>query len=102
MGHEQVARHRWPVPSGYDRTSTMAKLKVAVTLDSGVLDRVDLLVQGRQFPNRSRMIETALLEKLERIERARLARECAKLDPAEERALADEGLAEDVGAWPAY
>jgi metal-responsive CopG/Arc/MetJ family transcriptional regulator len=80
----------------------MAKLKVAVTLDSGVLDRVDLLVQEHQFPNRSRMIETALLEKLERIERTRLARECAKLDPTEERALVDEGLAEDVGAWPAY
>jgi len=80
----------------------MAKLKVAVTLDSEILERVDMLVQGHQFPNRSRMIETALVEKLERIERARLARECAKLDPAEERALADEGISEDLGAWPAY
>jgi metal-responsive CopG/Arc/MetJ family transcriptional regulator len=80
----------------------MAKLKVAITLDSTVLDRVDSLVHQQRFPNRSRVIETALLEKLERLDRARLARECAKLDPVEEQALAHEGLAEDSRTWPAY
>ena len=81
---------------------TMPKLKVAVTLDAGLLDQVDTLVRERRFPNRSQAIESALAEKLERLSRTRLARECAKLDPDEERRLADEGLAEDAKSWPAY
>jgi 23S rRNA (cytosine1962-C5)-methyltransferase len=39
-------------------------------------------------------------EQIDRIER--LARECAKLDPAEERALAEEGMAESMADWPPY
>lgn len=80
----------------------MSKLKVAVTLDADLLDQVDTLVRERRFPNRSQAIERALAEKLERLSRTRLARECAKLDPLEERRLADEGLAEDIKSWPAY
>jgi hypothetical protein len=34
--------------------------------------------------------------------RGSLARECAKLDPKEERALADEGLSADRDSWPEY
>jgi hypothetical protein len=44
----------------------------------------------------------ALAEKLDRLEQGRLARECAKLNPKEERALADEGLAVDHQSWPVY
>jgi hypothetical protein len=36
------------------------------------------------------------------LRRARFDEECAKLNPAEERALAEEGLAEDFAAWPEY
>lgn len=81
---------------------TMTKLKVAITLDAELLDQVDTLVRERRFPSRSQAIESALAEKIERLRRTRLARECAKLDPAEERRLADEGIAEDVKSWPAY
>ena len=81
---------------------TMPKAKVAVTLDSGLLERVDRLVKAERFPNRSQAIESALAEKLERLERGRLSRECAKLNPEEEQALADEGLAADSSAWPEY
>lgn len=81
---------------------TMSKLKVAITLEAGLLDQVDTLVRERYFPNRSQAIETALAEKLVRLNRTRLARECEKLDPAEERRLADEGLGEDLKSWPAY
>jgi Arc/MetJ-type ribon-helix-helix transcriptional regulator len=81
---------------------TMSKAKVAVTLDSELIDRVDRLVKAAQFPNRSQAIEIALAEKLERLDRGRLARECAKLDPNEERALADEGLSADRASWPEY
>jgi hypothetical protein len=33
---------------------------------------------------------------------ARFDDECAKLDPAGERALAEEGLAADLAHWPEY
>ena len=39
-------------------------------------------------------------EKLTHVERERLARECAKLDPEFEKAMAEEGIAEDASAWP--
>lgn len=80
----------------------MTRAKVAVTLDSRALERVDRLVHQGVFPSRSRAIEAALLEKLERLDRSRLAREAAKLDPAFEQALAEEGMAEDLSTWPGY
>ena len=48
----------------------MSSIKVAITIDSGTL------------------------------ERGRLASECAKLDPAFEKALAEEGLGQELDAWP--
>jgi len=80
----------------------MARLKVAVSLDENTLRRLDQLVRQAVFPNRSRAIQSALDEKLERVECSRLARECAKLDPAFEKALAEEGLSEDLSQWPEY
>jgi Arc/MetJ-type ribon-helix-helix transcriptional regulator len=80
----------------------MPKTKVAVTVDSEILDELDELIAKKRFPNRSQAIEAALTEKLERLNRARLARECAKLDTAEEKALAEEGLLSEIDAWPAY
>jgi Arc/MetJ-type ribon-helix-helix transcriptional regulator len=82
--------------------AAMPKTKVAITLDAELLDRVDELVAQREFRNRSQAIETALAEKLSRSRRTRLARECAKLDPREERALAEEGLAGSSDSWPEY
>ena len=81
---------------------TMAKTKIAVTLDSVLLDELDALVRQNRFPNRSQAIEAAVAEQLARLRRTRLAEACALLDPAEERALADEGLADDLAAWPEY
>jgi Arc/MetJ-type ribon-helix-helix transcriptional regulator len=81
--------------------TAMPKTKVAVTLDSALLDRVDDLVARARFRNRSQAIETALAEKLARLTRTRLAEECAKLDPAEERRLADEVSGAD-SPWPEY
>ena len=81
---------------------TMAKTKVAVTLDAVLLEHVDYLVAQQRFRNRSQAIETALAEKLARLTRTRLAEECAKLDPAEEQQLADEGFAATSESWPEY
>jgi Arc/MetJ-type ribon-helix-helix transcriptional regulator len=72
------------------------------TLDEKTLDRLDRLVKARVFPNRSRAIQEAVEEKLERLEQSRLARECAKLDPAFEQAMAEEGMSEELGQWPEY
>lgn len=80
----------------------MAKAKLAVTLDEKTLSEVDRLVKRRLFPNRSRIIEEAVLEKLSRLNRDRLARECALLDPAFEKALAEEGMGEELDKWPEY
>jgi len=80
----------------------MATTKVAITLDKKTLNRVDRLVENRLFPNRSKVIQKAVEEKLERLERSRLARECAKLDPAFERAMAEEGMSEELSQWPEY
>ncbi len=80
----------------------MVKSKVAISLDKSTLNRLDKLVQKQVFPSRSRAIEEAVTEKLARLERSRLAQECAKLDPAFEKALAEEGLSEDMAAWPEY
>lgn len=80
----------------------MAKAKIAVTLDEPLLTRLDRLVAGGAFPNRSQAIESAVAEQLARLEHRRLAAECAKLDPAEERALAEEGLGAELDGWPEY
>jgi Arc/MetJ-type ribon-helix-helix transcriptional regulator len=80
----------------------MRSAKIAVTIDQSLLSRLDQLVKDRRFPNRSRAFQEALTEKLERLDRGRLARECAKLDPEFEQRLADEGLSEDSKQWPEY
>ena len=80
----------------------MGAAKVAVTLDEKMLRRVDRLVRQAVFPSRSGAIQEAVAEKLARLERGRLARECAKLDRREERAWADLGLAAEVAEWPEY
>ena len=76
------------------------RTKIAITLERGSLARLDRLVRDRRFPNRSRALQEALEDKLERVDRSRLARECAKLDPRAEQQLADEGL--DLDQWPEY
>lgn len=80
----------------------MSRSKIAITLNSEVLSEVDALVKRRIFPNRSRAIQEAVKEKLERLSHSRLAEECSKLDPEQEQALAEEGLREDISEWPEY
>jgi metal-responsive CopG/Arc/MetJ family transcriptional regulator len=80
----------------------MSTAKVAITLDENLLKRLDRLVKNRLFENRSRAIQEAVSEKLARLERNRLARECAKLDRKFEQSMAEEGLSVGVGEWPEY
>ena len=80
----------------------MSSAKIAVTIDQELLNRLDRLVKERRFRNRSRAVQEALRDKLESLDPSRLARECAKLDPAFEQHLAEEGFTQDVKSWPAY
>ena len=80
----------------------MSAVKIAITIDRKTLKRVDGLVSRNVFPNRSRAIQEAVAEKLARMERSRLASECAKLDPKFEKALAEEGLGRELETWPEY
>lgn len=80
----------------------MSTAKIAITIEEELLGKLDRLVSAKVFPNRSRAIQEAIQEKLSRVNRSRLARECAKLDPKVEKALAEEGISQDRGEWPEY
>ena len=80
----------------------MSVAKITVSIDERLLSRLDGLVHSRVFPSRSQAVQSAVQEKIARLGRTRLAQECAKLDPTEEQALADEGLAAEAAQWPPY
>jgi metal-responsive CopG/Arc/MetJ family transcriptional regulator len=80
----------------------MATAKIAISLDEGTVKRLDRLVKNRIFPSRSKVIQDAVEEKLNKMGKGRLARECAKLDPEFEKALAEEGLSAEADQWPEY
>jgi metal-responsive CopG/Arc/MetJ family transcriptional regulator len=69
-----------------------------VSLEKSTLERLDQMVAERVFPSRSGAIQQAVEEKLARIERTRLAAQCAKLDRRDEQALAEEGMLEETEA----
>ena len=70
----------------------MGASRIAIHIDETLLTRLDQLVQIRVFPSRSKIIQEAIREKLERFDRGRLVRECKKLDRQFEQVLAEEGL----------
>ena len=74
----------------------MNKTKIAITLDQRTVKCIDRLVREEVFPGRSQVIQEAVEEKLQRMERSRLAKECAKLDPAFEKAMAEEGMSLEI------
>ena len=80
----------------------MSKAKIAITVDETLVANIDALVRAGRYPNRSRAFEAAAEAELARVKRTRLAQACLELDAAAERTLADEGLAADAAAWPAY
>ena len=80
----------------------MSTAKIAITIEEETLDKLDRLVSSKVFPNRSKAIQEAIKEKLSRVNKSRLARECAKLDPAVEKAIAEEGFSQEINQWPEY
>ena len=73
----------------------MATTKIAITLEKTLVDKLDEMVKKELFPNRSKAIQEAVKEKIIRLDKGRLARECAKLDPKFEQALETHSI--DVG-----
>jgi len=80
----------------------MSTAKIAITIEEETLGKLDRLVSSKVFANRSKAIQEAIKEKLSRVNKSRLARECAKLDPAVEKASAEEGFSQEIEQWPEY
>lgn len=80
----------------------MRTAKVAVSIDKSTLAELDQLVKNNVFPSRSRAIQEAVEDKLANLRKTRLAEECAKLDPSDEQALAEESVSEGMSQWPEY
>ena len=74
--------------------------KIAVTLNQRTIADLDRWVKEGKYPNRSRALQSAVNLLSEREKRTRLMRELAKIDPTEEKQLAEQGLG-DL-AWPEY
>ena len=77
----------------------MATKKVAITLEEKTVGEVDSLVARRSFPRRSRVIQEAVAEKLAKMNRSRLAEQCALLDRDEEQSLAEEFSDGELELW---
>ena len=86
----------------YGITRSMNAAKVTISIDQNLLKSIDHLVQTKIFASRSQAVQVAVQEKIIRLNKTRLARECSKLDRLEEQALADEGLGADSATWPEY
>jgi metal-responsive CopG/Arc/MetJ family transcriptional regulator len=80
----------------------MSVAKIAITMEESLVEQVDRLVREQVYPNRSRAIQDAVADKLRRMDRGRLARECSKLDPNFEQSLAEEGMGSEIAQWPEY
>lgn len=80
----------------------MAKAKVAVTIEDRLLRRLDQEVNRGEFASRSEAVQHAVARLLEhRSRKGRLLAELEKLDPSEERAMAEEALLGDE-TWPEF
>ena len=80
----------------------MTKAKIAVTINKEIVSRIDRLVKNKEYINRSQAIEEAIKEKLQKIDKYRLAKELLKLDLNEEKQLAEEGIEGDAKEWAQY
>jgi Arc/MetJ-type ribon-helix-helix transcriptional regulator len=74
--------------------------KIAITLDKKTVADLDRWVSEGKYPSRSRALQLAANLLSEREKRTRLVRELAKIDPQEEKQLAEQGLGDR--AWAEY
>jgi Arc/MetJ-type ribon-helix-helix transcriptional regulator len=74
--------------------------KIAVTLDQKTVADLDRWVREGRYSNRSRALQFAVDLLTERQKRSQLAMELDKLDPTEEKQMAEEGFGDR--SWPEY
>ncbi len=67
-------------------------VKLSATVPGLLLNRIDALVKAKEYPSRSAVIEEALERILRERMDALIEAEAAKLNRAEEKALAEEGM----------
>ena len=60
------------------------------------------IFKSKYFSSQSKVAEKAVSGKRMRPEKDRLSRACAKLDPAFEQMMAEEGIAAELGERPEY
>ena len=80
----------------------MKTSKVAISINKETLQKLDNLVKDNVFQNRSRAIQEAVDEKINRMQHIRLAEQCSKLNPIDEQAFAEEGISSELDKWPVY
>jgi metal-responsive CopG/Arc/MetJ family transcriptional regulator len=68
----------------------MSTIEITITLETELLAQVDQLIARHVYIDRNQAIRSAIRAKLKRL--SRLERECAKLNPLEEQALAEEAM----------
>jgi Arc/MetJ-type ribon-helix-helix transcriptional regulator len=67
--------------------------KISVTLDQKTVTQLDRWVREGRYSYRSRALQSAVDLLVERQKRSQLTRELGRLDPAEEKQMAEEGFA---------
>ena len=80
----------------------MSTAKIAISIEKGPVRRLDRMIRQKLFPSRSRAIQEAVQDKIDKYDKTKLARECAKLDKKFEQSMADEGVEIEVEEWPEY
>jgi metal-responsive CopG/Arc/MetJ family transcriptional regulator len=68
----------------------MSRVRIAVSVESGVVAEIDKLIATGVFSSRSEVFDIAVRGRLRQLRQSRLRREVRKFDPAEEQALANE------------
>lgn len=79
----------------------MPTAKIAISIDPEDLEELDELVARGVAASRSQLIQEAVRDRLARLKRTRLAAECAKLEPDQERAESESWLGSEP-TWPEY
>lgn len=80
----------------------MSTTKVAITLDKEVVKELDRWVREGKYPNRSKAVQEAIRERMEHWRKTHLVKEASRLNPIEEKALAEEGFRVGNEVWPEY
>lgn len=79
----------------------MGAKKFAVSIDEGLIKKLDKAVKNGSAKNRSNALQLALSEYLAKLEIEAIKKECSKLNSKEEREMANEFI-EEVESWPKY